>query len=146
MNAEPTLSQLTDPLENRLGYQLRRASAVMMADLGQSLAPLELRPVEATILTLIGANPGCTQSDIGRSLGINRANMVPLMSRLLKKGMIEKAPVDGRSQALTLSHAGQAKVDAAKAIIDEHEARFQMHLNKANRNILIATLHSIRAS
>ena len=145
MKADSPFPQLTDPLENRLGYQLRRASAVMMADLGQSLAPLDLKPAEATILIVVGANPGCTQSDVGRSLGINRANMVPLIAALLKQGMVEKAPVDGRSQALTLTSAGQAKVDAAEKIIDKHEARFQALLNMSDHDALIAALHAIRS-
>ena len=145
MNADKPFPQLTDPLENRLGYQLRRASAVMMADLGHSLAPLNLTPAEATILILIGVNPGCTQSDVGRSLGINRANMVPLIAALLKQGMIEKAPVDGRSQALTLTNAGRAQVEAAQRIIDKHEARFRALLNSSNREALIPALRAIRA-
>jgi DNA-binding MarR family transcriptional regulator len=118
----------------------------MMADLGHSLAPLDLKPVEATILIIISANPGCTQSDVGRSLGINRANMVPLITVLLKQGMVEKAPVDGRSQALTLTNAGRAKVEAAEKVVDQHEARFQALVNKSNRDALIAVLHAIRSS
>lgn len=145
MTADQAFPQLTDPLENRLGYQLRRASAVMMADLGRLLAPLDLTPAEATILILIGANPGCSQSGVGRSLGINRANMVPLIAALLKQGMVEKAPLDGRSQALTLTSAGRAKVEAAQRIIDKHEARFQALLHGSNRDALIAALHAIRA-
>lgn len=135
--------RLADPLEYLLGYWLRRASGVMMADLGVSLAQAELRPTEATILILIRANPGLTQSDIGRVLGIARANMAPLMGGLLKRGFIQKARVDGRSHALTLTEDGMAKVDAAQAIIHAHEARFQSRLDGAILPSMIAALRAL---
>jgi DNA-binding MarR family transcriptional regulator len=114
-----------DPVAPHLGYLLRRASAVMMAHLGSSLAVTELRPVEATIIVLIGANPGCTQSDIGRALGIKRANMVPLITGLSEKALIEKERVDGRSQALSLTPEGEARRVAVSAVMDAVEGRFE---------------------
>ena len=64
-----------NPLNHHFGYQLRRASALMMADLAKSLEHFDLRTAEASILILIGANPEITQGEIGRILGIQRANM-----------------------------------------------------------------------
>lgn len=126
------MTELNDPFARHLGYLLRRASAVMMADLGTALIPLGLRPVEATILSLIAANQGCTQSDIGRMLGIKRANMVPLMASLSAKGLIEKSRVDGRSQALGLTDQGALKQRDAIKAIDVHEAKFGAALSKVD--------------
>lgn len=138
--------RLADPLDSLLGYWLRRASTVMMADLGTSLAQTELRPTEATILLLIDANTGLTQSDIGHVLGIARANMAPLIAGLLKKGFLQKSRVDGRSQALALTPAGAAKGRAAQAIIDDHEARFRSRLDPAMAQDLLATLKVLGAA
>ena len=79
-------------LGSPLGYQLRRVSVLMMADLGARLAPTGLRPTEVTVLLLIGANPGCQQGEVGEMLGIKRANMVPLIARLVKKGLVDARP------------------------------------------------------
>ncbi|WP_242127225.1 MarR family transcriptional regulator [Sphingobium sp. Sx8-8] len=128
MTKSPTLEALQAPLVSRLGYLLRRASTVMMADLGERLAVVGLRPVEATILILVGAHPGCIQSDVGRVLGIKRANMAPLISALAAKGLLEKSPVDGRSLALTLTPSGEAAKVEAEAVMDAHEARFEAML------------------
>lgn len=136
---------LHDPIADRLGYALRRASAAMMADLGAQLAGIALRPVEATILILVGANPGCIQSDIGRVLGIKRANMVPLIATLATRGLILKSPVDGRSLALTLTTQGVQKRDEAEAIMDAHEARFEAMLMGQDRAGLRAALAIIAA-
>ncbi|MES2158019.1 MAG: MarR family winged helix-turn-helix transcriptional regulator [Pseudomonadota bacterium] len=122
-------SGLNDPISPRLGYLLRRASSAMMGDLGAELAQVALRPVEATILILVGANPDCIQSDVGRMLGIKRANMVPLIAGLVAKGFLTKSPVDGRSLALSLTDAGDAMRAQVDALMSAHEARFEALLD-----------------
>ena len=124
MDQDP-IKMLDDPISSRLGYLLRRASAAMMADLGAAPAEIDLRPVEGTILILVGANPGCIQSDLGRMLGIKRANMVPLVSALATRGYIEKSPVDGRSLALSLTAQGEQARLAVETLMDVHESRFE---------------------
>lgn len=144
MDIDARTSKLSDPLETLLGYQLRRASNVMMADLGSRLQAIGLRPVEASILTLIDANPGCTQSDLGRSLGIQRANMVPLMVGLTKAGLVDRAPVGGRSQALRLTRTGMERVETVRAIIEAHEGRFLRLFAPELREATLEILRSIR--
>lgn len=150
MTARPALDAAapadTGPLDGLLGYWLRRASAVMMADLGASLASVELRPTEATILILIGNQPGLTQSELGRVLAIARANMAPLMAGLMKRGFIHKSRVDGRSQALALTAWGHDKVTQARAIIDAHEHRFQSRLAADMPEKVIEALKQLGAS
>jgi len=136
----PSSRVFQDPISDRLGYVLRRASSVMMADLGGALAVTGLRPVEATILILVEANPRCTQSDIGRMLGIKRANMVPLIAGLCAKGLIDKSPVDGRSQSLTLTAAGRDRRDQADALMRAHEARFEAMLSSGEVDALRTAL------
>lgn len=135
-----TAPSLQDPIALRLGYLLRRASSAMMADLGQALMEIGLRPVEGTILILVGANPGCIQSELGRMLGIKRANMVPLIARLAARGYLDKSPVDGRSLALTLTAAGKAARARADAIMDAHEAGFERILAGLDQQALRAAL------
>jgi DNA-binding MarR family transcriptional regulator len=111
-----------DPLSALPGYALRRASAAMLADLGERLAPLDLRPTEASILLLIHANPGITQSKLGRILDIARANMNPIVARLALRNLIAREPVDGRSHGLILTAPGRHMTDAAMVQIAAHEA------------------------
>jgi DNA-binding MarR family transcriptional regulator len=135
---------LHDPLDALLGYQLRRASSVMMADLSAALRETGLRPVEASIMLVIESSPGCTQSDVGRLLAIKRANMVPLIAGLFKRDLVYRAPVDGRSQALFLSPAGEAMAREAHSAIDRHEQRFQALFEDADVSKLLAALRQIR--
>lgn len=111
----------TDPLRELPGYVLRRASAAMMGQLAARLAPLGLRNVEATILITLSANPGMSQSALGRRLGIQRANMTPLAARLEERGLIVRSASDGRSLGLALSEEGARLAGAVRAAIDAHE-------------------------
>lgn len=139
----PSADRLTDPVALRLGYMLRRASAAMMAGLGIALAEIGLRPVEGTILILVGANPGCIQSDVGRMLGIKRANMVPLVAALAGRGLVDKSPVDGRSLALSLTPAGELLRMQVDAIMDAHETRFERLLAGRDISLLREALRLI---
>jgi DNA-binding MarR family transcriptional regulator len=133
----------TDPLDNLLGYHLRRLSVMVMTDLTESLAPLELRPAEASILLVIASNPGATQSEVGRVLGIFRANMAPLVSALLERGLIQRKAVDGRSQALRLSSAGGAVYRRTLNVIRKHEQRLFGHLSRKTRGAMVAQMRSL---
>lgn len=133
----------TDPFGTLLGYHLRRASVAVMADLTAALAPLNLTPAEASVLFVIGAANGVTQAEIGRVLGIQRANMAPLMARLVKARLVKREAVDGRSQALTLSRGGREIHDQAKAAADAHEARLFGHFSPAERARVLVRLREI---
>lgn len=132
-----------NPLGDLLGYQLRRASAVVVADLAHTLADLVLRPTEASVLLLIGANPGVTQSDIGRELAIKRANMAPIAAMLSDRGLIDRTRPDGRSQGLMLSEAGTTLAIELRRRIDEHEARFLPDLSPRDRAALTALVRRV---
>lgn len=133
----------TNVFDSLLGYHLRRLSVVVMTDLTQALSPLDLKPADASVLFVIAANPGITQSEVGKALGILRANMAPLIGALLKRELIEREPVDGRSQALKLSSAGRSLCTRAKLVTQEHENRLFGTLTPNARNRLIAQLREL---
>lgn len=136
---------LTNALESRLGYQLRRASAVMMADLSRELADLDLRPAEVTTLLVIAENPDCSQTEVGQALAIKRANMVPIISRLMERGLVDRRRLDGRSHALTLTQEGMNVAGEAMKRIDAHESRFTDLLGVRDVETLFRCLPAIRA-
>ncbi len=134
---------IDNPLDALLGYQLRRASATIVADLAGSLDDLALKPAEASVLMLIEANPGITQSDIGRMLGIKRANMAPIAALLTARKLIDRTRADGRSQGLWLNDAGIAMAREVRGRITIHEARFLPDLSIAERDALIALVRRV---
>lgn len=133
---------LASPLDNLLGYRLRRASMAMMADLLAALTPLGLSAGEASFLLLVGANPGCRQSDVGRTLEIKRANMTPLVARMKARGLVVDAPIDGRSRSLTLTDEGNALRDKALARVGAADRKVRKALT-IDETALIAALRAI---
>lgn len=133
----------TDPFAAMLGFQLRRASVAVMGALGDALAPLGLNPGEATLLLLIGANDGCTQSDIARALRAQPANLVPLIQKLALSGALDRTPGKGRAITLSLSPSGQALHGQVRQVFDRHEARIGGALSPDRRAELIDLLQNI---
>jgi DNA-binding MarR family transcriptional regulator len=129
---------LPSPLDDFLGYRMRRASMVMMADLLAALRPLGLSAGEASFLILIGDNPGCRQSDVGRTLDIKRANLTPLVARMKARGLVIDAPIDGRSRSLTLTAEGSAARDDALECVAASNRKFAKRMALAEEALITA--------
>jgi DNA-binding MarR family transcriptional regulator len=136
-------SHLPDPFDELLGYHLRRLSQLVMGDLAERLESLELRPTEASVLFVIAATPGATQSDIGRMLGIKRANMAPMIASLESRGLVSRSAVDGRSQALRLTAEGESMRARARNATRENERRSFASLPEAERVALVGQLRAL---
>jgi len=95
------------------------------------------------MLFVIDANPGISQSEVGRILGVKRANMAPMVATLMRRGLIEREPVDGRLQALRLSCEGESMHAKARACVETHEERVFGSLSRGERNQMIAVLASL---
>jgi len=132
-----------DPLKGLPGYALRRVSAAFMAELASRLAVLDLRPAEATVLLVIGVNPGITQSDVGRLLDIVSANMTPLTARLASRDLIDREPVDGRSHGLTLSESGRRLMQKARKIMEGLESELLERIPATQRAAFLSALAAL---
>ncbi len=134
---------MIDPLHNFPGYLLRRASAASLSELSTLLAALDIRPTEATILTLIANNENATQSDLGAHLGIQRANMTPIIARIEGQGWITRVPLDGRSQALVLTEPGRAVQQQTLAKMQSYEATLIERVPEAYRENVVEILSAL---
>ncbi len=134
---------MTDILRHRPGYALRRAANAMMAELARRLGTIDLRIAEASVLLLIDGRTDATASEIGRILDIQRANMVPLLNRLEEAGLIERRPIDGKSQAVLLTGAGRARRHEADAITTAFEEDLMARIAPGHRDHLVPALDAL---
>jgi DNA-binding MarR family transcriptional regulator len=132
-----------DPLKDLPGYALRRASAAAMQRFARRLVQLDLRPAEASVLMVIESNPNITQSEIGRMLDIAGANMAPLISRLEKRELVGRRPVDGRSHGLELTATGRELNLRAKKAMKSHEEELLARIPAGHRAAFLAALHAL---
>ena len=100
------------PLHAYVGYVLRRAQVAVFQDFIRTLAGVDLRPAQFSVLALIDANPGIVQSRACSALGIQKANFVPMLQELEKRGLTRRVPVDGRSNGVFLTPKGRALLEA----------------------------------
>jgi DNA-binding MarR family transcriptional regulator len=89
---------------------------------------------------ILHSMPGTTQSEAGRLLDIQRANMVPIVSRLEGRGLIDRQKVDGRSQGLHLSAKGDALCAEVREEIEAYELALLAGLPDDMRESAVAVL------
>lgn len=108
-------------LESMAGFQIRKAASISNTIVSQALSSEDFRLSEAAVLYKIAENPGITASEIGRSLNMKRSNITPIVSRFNQLGLLKSEEIDGRSTALRISEAGEAKFEKIRAIIENHD-------------------------
>lgn len=145
MNTTDKTTTLRDPLEDHLGYQLRRVALLTLSALVEAYAELELTSTEAMVIRFVQANPGCTQAEIGRALGVQRTNMAPIANGLMAKNLLERTVADGRSHSLYLTREGGELHRKIAKITAQQEEYFFGDVPESTRQILMKTLRSLRA-
>jgi DNA-binding MarR family transcriptional regulator len=120
---EPTQAT-TNPLDNVIGYQLRRAQLLTFQEFIEYFARLKLRPAEFALITVLQNQPGLSQTEAAGMLGIKRTNFVALLDALERRGVAERRAVRGdrRSRAIHLTDNGRklaAKANRVAAAYDD---------------------------
>lgn len=129
-------------LGGHLGYFLRRAQVFVFQDFIRTLAAIEIRPAQYSVLVVIGSNRGLSQSDVAQLLGIERARLVRLLDRLEKRGLTRRlpSPHDRRSHVLELTRQGQRVLQRAKVLAAAHETRLLQRLGSAHHRLMLEAL------
>jgi len=132
-------------LDTLTGFQLRQVSNAMMSDFAASMSDTGLRPVHVSILSIVDENPGIRQGEIGRALGVARANMAPLMAELEGMNLLRRIPdaADRRAVSIDLTSPGKAALKNCKARITALERRSLQQLTKAEQETLLRLLKKI---
>ncbi|HWP27874.1 MAG TPA: MarR family transcriptional regulator [Xanthobacteraceae bacterium] len=117
-------------LNAHLGYFIRRLQVWIFQDIIRSLKSLDMSPAQYSVLLVIGANPGLSQTALAGTLGIERARLVRLLHKLERRGLMrrQQSSADGRTNALRLTAKGQDALRRAQALAAEHEARLMQRL------------------
>ena len=135
-------------LSDLVGYRMRRASAVIANDFTRAVAGTGMRQILFGILSIVEANPGINQGNVGRALGIQRANMVSLVNELADAGLVLRttAADDRRAFALTLTPDGEAMVATCLERIYDHEDTLMSDMSDEDRATLLLLLARIEAN
>jgi DNA-binding MarR family transcriptional regulator len=132
-------------LPGLLGYQIRQAQIAVFRDFTTSLVDHGMTPTLFGTLVLIEANPGLKQADLARALQLDRSTVVTVIDTLEHRDLVERkrAVDDRRSNAVTLTRAGERILVQLKPLVADHEARMVRELEADERTVLVATLGKI---
>jgi DNA-binding MarR family transcriptional regulator len=138
-----TPESLQEPLLRLTGYVLRRASTATLAELSQRLAPMDLRPIDVTLLLLLDAAPQVTHSEAAETLGLRRPNLVPIVAGLEKRGLLERKRIDFRSEGLVLTEKGHSLLAKALQVIALHEEQLIKRVPEKLRPVVLPILMAL---
>ncbi len=135
----------TSYLETLLGYNARRASLTIISRFIERMTEFDLRPVDFSVLSLMGHNPGITSRELCNSLNILAPNLVMFLKVFEKRGLIARTPhpTDGRSMGLTLTKKGQQLMQKAEAAALESDASAAHKLSPSEQKTLMRLLQKI---
>jgi len=129
-------------LVEHLGYFVRRAQLWIFADFIRTLAAIDIRPAQYSVLLLIEANPGSSQAALSQTLGIERARLVRLLDGLEARRFVRRrqSRSDRRSHILSLTPHGRSALARIKVMADAHERRLAQKVGARNRRTLLRLL------
>lgn len=145
-NAAPAVEEVdTCFLETLIGYNARRAALAVIAVFLERMAPFGLRPVDFSVLCLVGHNPGITSRQLCATLGILPPNLVGMVNALEKRELLSRQPHprDGRAMGLHLTPAGQKLVRDAEKTAAALEAEVGARLTPTELQTLIRLLKKV---
>jgi DNA-binding MarR family transcriptional regulator len=132
-------------LETLLGYNTRRATLTIISRFIERMADFDLRPVDFSVLSLIGHNPGITSRELCNALNILPPNMVGFLKAFEKRELIDRTPhpTDGRAMGLSLTKKGQQLMQKAEVAAIESDASAAHQLSAAEQKTLMRLLQKI---
>ena len=132
-------------LDTILGYTLKRAYLAIHDDYKANQDDIGLSQREFSALSIILDNQDINQTDLGRAMSIERANMVVLVDQLEGKELItrNKVPTDRRSYALRATLKGRRACEKAVSAIRDHENRVLHDLSEGERADLLRLLRQV---
>lgn len=132
-------------LPELVGYQLRRAQIQTFQHFASNLDGEGMRPGWFGLLIIVANNPGLSQTQLARSLGIDGSTMVAMIDRLEEKDWVrrERSKTDRRSHALKLTEAGAALLDRVTPKVLAHDSAIAQSLSDEERTDLLRLLRKV---
>ena len=135
------------PLGQWLGFHLRMAQIASFQAFAAEVGEVELPPGRFALLTLIGRNPGISQTVLSRAAGRDKSTLTPALRDLRKRNLIvcERLARDRRSYHLSLTPAGQAMLRRLTQCAARHEHNLDRIVGARDRPKLLRLLRKIMA-
>ncbi|KWR88823.1 MarR family winged helix-turn-helix transcriptional regulator [Cupriavidus sp. IDO] len=111
---DPAQYQMSDSV----GYLMQRAKNMLAHGVEQEVSSLDITHAQASCLMMLATGRACTVTDLGRELNTDMGSVTRLLSRMEKRGLIERRrrDIDRRVVDLSLTPEGQDLVARLPAV------------------------------
>jgi DNA-binding MarR family transcriptional regulator len=133
------------PLEHWVGFHLRMAQAASFQAFAREVEGVDVRPGRFATLTLIGCNPGISQTALSRANGRDKSTLTPVLDDLVRRGLVRRirTPADRRTYQLTLTFSGEKMLQQLTESARRHEDKLDRMLGAKDRQRFLQILRRI---
>ena len=129
-------------LDGSVGPRVRLLRNALTARSIAASAPYGLPTGSLTVLALIAANPGSSQTSLARRAGLNKSALVGIVDQLEARGLAarDRSISDRRRNQVTVTPDGEAAMHALFAAVAAEESVIRDALGGAELAVLLGLL------
>lgn len=133
------------PLAGWIGFHLRMAQIASFQNFGRHARDIDLSPGRFAALTVIGRNPGISQTVLSRSIGSDKSTLTPALDYLVKRNLVRRTRTenDRRTYRLMLTTAGEKMLRDLTDCARRHEDDLDDIVGARERAQFLRTLRKI---
>lgn len=133
------------PLAGWIGFHLRMAQIASFQNFGRLARDLDLSPGRFAALTVIGRNPGISQTVLSRAIGSDKSTLTPALSSLVKRNLVRRTRTekDRRAWRLTLTPTGEKMLRNLTDCARRHDETLDAIVGPRERAKFLRTLRKI---
>lgn len=129
-------------LDGSVGPRVRLLRNTLSARSIQVSAPHGLPTGSLTVLALIAANPGSSQTALATRAGLNKSALVGIVDQLERRGLVERERVatDRRRYEVVVTDKGEQTMQELFAVVDAEERAIRDALGAKDMATLLKLL------
>jgi len=133
---------LVGPLDQAVGYALKRAATALRSAMEAALRPLDLTVPQYACLEVLAQRPGLSNAELARAVFVTRQSMNLVLRGLEKRGLVTRADSapHGRALPTELTEAGRERQRAASAAVRAVEKKMLASLPESEQSRLLRDL------
>jgi DNA-binding MarR family transcriptional regulator len=135
------------PLAYWVGFNLRMAQEAAFQAFSRRSQEIGENPGRFATLTLIGRNPGISQTELSHANGRDKSSLTPVVEDLVRRGLVERKRMntDRRTYRLNLTPAGKRVLTMMTRCARRHERNLDHVIGARDRKRFIQILKKIAA-
>ncbi len=135
------------PLAQWIGFNLRMAQESTFQAFSHLSKEIGETPGRFAALTLIGRNPGISQTVLSRASGRDKSSLTPVLEGLVRRGLVARRRTDHdrRTYRLSLTAEGERTLGRLNKCAKRHERNLDRIIGARDRAKFLQILKKIAA-